>query len=96
MVISVSTLTKRAQEQRLYVADFENFPEIAAGDTVASITSIAAAPAGLTLGTQAFTASTATVVISGGTAFVDYLVTFVVRTTAGSTLELVGRLSVEN
>jgi hypothetical protein len=36
------------------------------------------------------------VVISGGTAFVDYLVTFVVRTTAGSTLELVGRLSVEN
>jgi len=93
LAYQIPTLTKVAAENRVYLVDFSKYPEIVAGETIASST--VPAVTGLTLGSTS-TISTATdgvpagkgvkFTISGGTAGTTYSVDCQMTTSGGSVL----------
>jgi hypothetical protein len=101
----VSTLTKRALEIRLYEMDLSLLPEMVAGDTVASVTSVTAAtttpgasPSDLTFTNEGVASGNegAQVEISGGIDGATYQISFEVLTTHGYTLVGIGYLYVDD
>lgn len=89
------TLTKQPAESRLFEMDFAAM--LATGETLSSVSSVTAAPAGLTLtGAASASGTSAFQRIEGGTAGVTYRVTFVVVTSNGNTLEGEGNLAVRD
>ena len=76
---------KRPGETRNYSIDFVKL--IADGGSIASLTSITALPAGLTISNTAFSGTQASADISGGTDGVDYEVTAIVVDSQGNILE---------
>lgn len=87
----IPSLTKQPAENRLYSMNFSPF--LAAGETIASVTSVVASPTGLTLvGPATFSDAQAFQRISGGVAGNTYKVTFLVLTTLANTLEGEGNL----
>lgn len=100
-----STLKKQPSESYLYDMDFT--PRLALAETIAGVTSIAqqiedattgvrTTTTDLTISGQANTTKNVQCRIAGGTAGVLYVVTFVVTTSAGNTVEAEGYLAVEN
>lgn len=89
------TLVKQPSESRLYGINFS--AQLASGETISSITSVAALPTGLTLSAQSISADakSALVRIAGGTAAASHKVTAVVVTSAGNTLEGEGILLIK-
>jgi hypothetical protein len=92
--MSIDTLVKQPSESRLYTMDFS--ANLAASETIDSISSVTANISGLTIGTPVVGTRSAQARISGGTVDVLYKVTFVVVTSAGNTLEAEGYLKIEN
>lgn len=84
-----NTLIKYVAEDRVYDFDFALMPEIAGGQTIATVVSFSATPTGLTFGTPAISGTKVLCQITGGTADVVYTVTCVITTSGGRTL--VGR-----
>jgi hypothetical protein len=102
---TMSILVKRAAEVRTYLMDLSQLPEIAGGDTVASVTMIVcvSASAGgattdLTLSSKTTSSSPqgAQCKVAGGLDGITYLLEFTVATTAGYTLVGVGYLYVDD
>ena len=101
-----AAVTKRVAESRLYTMDFSNLPEIAAGDTVASVTSVTCTGAvgtggsvsDLTLSNTAVHSGNkgADVRIAAGVDGITYQLSFKVLTTNGYTLVGVGYLYVDD
>jgi hypothetical protein len=89
-VPTMTVLVKRAAESRTYTMDFSQQPEIAGGQVLSSVVSVAASPAGLTVGTGTISGSTVQVTLSGGTDGVLYQVSFTVTTNANPAATLVG------
>ena len=91
--MGVPTLIKQPSESRLYTMEFAaNLDE---AETITGVSSVVAAPSGLTLdGPPGFSGTKATQRIAGGTNGVLYKVTFVVTTSNGNTLEGEGHLRV--
>ncbi len=102
----MATLVKRAGETRLYTMSMALLPEIAGGDTIASVTSILCtsvvsgpgATSDLTLSSKAVTSNSqgGQCKIAGGTDGVTYLLTFTLLTAAGNTLVGIGYLYVDD
>jgi hypothetical protein len=92
------TLEKHPSETRVYDFDFTAQTEIAAGDTIASVTSVTSSRTTgggtLSLAATGFTGPRVRVTISGGSAGDRHLVTCTVLTTAGVTLTGCGALEV--
>jgi hypothetical protein len=102
---TMSTLIKRAQENRLYTMDFSALPEIVAGDTVSSVTSVSqfnaangAVSTDLTITSQAVASGNkgAQCKISGGVDGTTYLLSFKVATVGGYTLIGIGYLYIDD
>lgn len=87
-------LTKQPAESRLY--DFEFAGKMATGETISTVASATATPAGLTVGATSSSGTIAQVRLSGGTTATEYVVTVTVTTNLSNTLELEGRLWVED
>lgn len=83
--MSDEILTKQPGESRLYDIDFA--PLLATGDTLSSVTSVATAQAGLTIGSPSLATPKVQVRISSGTDGTLYKLTAIVVTTNGDTLE---------
>ena len=88
----MSKLVKQPSEDTPYTINFENLLED--GDSIASVTSLAGTPSGLTLGAASIVGTTVVFDISGGSDGVLYLVEAVVATTAGHVHEDGGYLFV--
>lgn len=75
-----------------YGMDLSNLPQIVGGATIASVSSVTATPTGLTIsGAQVDSPPTsASAVIAGGAAGIDYEVTFVVTLSTGETVGRTG------
>jgi hypothetical protein len=102
---AMTILVKRAAEVRQYVMDLSQLPEIAGGDTVASVTTILCTQASqgdatsdLTLSSKATSSSPqgAQCQVAGGVDGITYTLEFTVLTTAGWTLVGVGYLYVDD
>ena len=89
---------KYPAESREYTFDFAPQKELRAGDTIASITSVAATTGDglLTIGTPAIEAKTVKVRISVGTAGQDYILLCTVVMASSSVLVVEGLLKVRN
>lgn len=75
----------------------EFMPLMDADETITSVTSVTALPAGLTLvGVPTFAGTMAQQRIAGGVDSITYKVTFIVVTSKGNTLEGEGNLVVKN
>jgi hypothetical protein len=92
--MNIETLYKQPSESRLYTMDFS--ANLTTGETIASVTSVTADVAGLTIGVPAVSGRAVQVKLSAGTADVLYKVTFMVVTSAGNILEAEGYLKIEN
>jgi hypothetical protein len=101
----MTILVKRAAEVRTYVMDLSALPEIVAGDTVASVSSITCTGASigggasdLTLTSKTTSSSTqgAQCKIAGGVDGITYTMAFTVITTAGYTLVGIGYLYIDD
>ncbi len=92
--MAVTVNIKRPAEVRTGSLDFKNFPEIVAGDTLSTVTSVAATPAGLTLGSGSISGTQVQTLMSSGTDGVLYTITATAVTTGGKTLVAVGQLAV--
>ena len=90
----IPKLLKQPAESRLYAMDFS--ANMAAADTISSITSVTATPTGLTLGTAAVSGQRVQFRISSGTGGTQYKITVVIVTSAGDTLETEGYLEVKD
>lgn len=90
----MQTLIKQPSESRLFSMDFS--PLLSPGESVDSVTSVTASPAGLTLSGNAVRGVFAEVRAAGGTDSTRYKVTFVVVSSAGNTLESEGVLLVKD
>jgi hypothetical protein len=91
--MSVPTLIKQPSESRLYTMEFA--ANLSVGETITSINSAVAEPAGLTLSGAAVPSGTQVHQrILGGTAGVVYKVTIVVTTSNNNILEGEGYLRV--
>lgn len=79
-----------------YAMDLSELPQVRAGATIASVTSVAASPSGLTIASsQVDTGSkSASATFGGGTADTDYAVTFTVVLSTGETVARTGTLKV--
>jgi hypothetical protein len=86
-------LQKLAAWARNYRFDFGPASEVVAGETL-SAPSVTSSPAGLTVGTPAVSERFVVVLVSGGTAGTDYLLTCTVTLSGGGTLTHVGGLTV--
>ncbi len=88
------TLVKQPSESRVFAMDFA--AQLADGESLTSVSSVTAAPSGLTIsGAATLSGAVASQRIAGGTAGVRYVVTFVVTTSASNTLEGEGYLLVK-
>lgn len=87
-------LTKQPAESRLY--DFEFAGKMATAETISTVGTPTATPTGLTVGATSSSGTIAQVRLSGGTTATEYLVTVTVTTSLSNTLELEGRLWVED
>lgn len=90
----LTTLQKYAADVRDFEMSFSSLDEFAAGDTITSISSLTASPSGLTIGSTSISPSNITVVISGGTSGTTYIVSAIVGTAAGATIEGQGLLEI--
>ena len=88
-----NALIKQPSESRVYTMRF--FPNMAAIDTISSITSVEATPSGLTLGTPQIVGQTVVVRVSSGTTGVRSHFTFKVVSSTGDNLEGDGWLLVQ-
>ena len=95
---------KGVGEVRTVPFNYSNFPEILGGDTLSSAT-VTGNPGGLTVGSASVSAAVVDgipigqailAVVSGGTDGVDYALTCLATTAAGSVLEVRGVLSVSD
>jgi len=106
--ITPDRLKKYPAEARVYVFDFQDFPEVKHHNETLSSPSVPAV-SGLTIGAATVTTADfypggghkmvpsgkgVKVTISGGTAGTDYTVVCTVATSGGATLEIVGTLPV--
>lgn len=92
---AIQTLDKQPSESRLYIMEFA--PNMGQTETITGVTSVVAAPSGLTLsGSATFSGTQASQRIAGGTDGVLYKVTFIVTTSGGNTLEGEGNLRVRS
>jgi hypothetical protein len=92
--MSAPSLVKQPAESRMYTMDFS--PLLGTGETLTGVTSVTALPADLTLsGVPTYSGVFAQQRIAGGTAGVKYVVTFLVTTSGGNTLEGEGVLQVK-
>lgn len=91
-----NVLEKTPGDKLRFSMDFSSLPELAGTGAIASITSVAASPSGLTISspTIATGAKAASAVIESGAAGTDYDVTFTVVTAAGQIIERTGVLQV--
>lgn len=103
MAVQRTTLRKLPAENRLYVFDFSDFPEVLAGETLSLPVVPASSPTGLTIGTPAVSAvargdvpagQAVEVMISGGTAGIDYQVEGQATTSGGAKLAVGGVIKV--
>lgn len=93
--MSAPSLVKQPSESRIFSMDFAGL--MAAGETITSVSSVTATPNGLTLaGSPAASGQVATQRIAGGTSGHKYVVTFIVTTSLGNTLEGEGILQVRD
>lgn len=93
--MSTPSLIKQPGESRLYEFDFS--PLLAAGEVLTGVTSVTVTPDGLTLsGSAAYSGATVQQRIAGGTTGTRYVVTVVVTTSLGNTLEVEGILQVRD
>jgi len=90
-----TTLLKYNTEIRTFAFNYEEMPEIVAGQTLASAT-ITATPAGLTIGTPSISGGKVFFVVTGGTAGVTYDIQCLATTSSGSKLLGCGLLAVES
>lgn len=91
----MAILDKQPAESRLYDFDFSG--KMRTGATIATVVSVTVLPAsGLDVGATAFSGQIAQVRLTVGTTGVEYLLTCKVTTSDGDTLELDGRLWVED
>ena len=91
--MSIPTLEKQPSESKIFSMDFT--ARIGASATIASVTSITATPAGLTLvGAATAVGKKVFQRISGGTSLASHLITVVVVDSDGNTVEGEGRLNV--
>lgn len=82
--MSNPSIVKQPDESFVHTMDFSGL--LGPGETLSSVTSIAATPSGLTLvGAASVSGSSAQQVIAGGTAGTTYKVTITVLTSAGNT-----------
>lgn len=89
-----ATLYKQPSESRLF--SFEFSANMSSGETISSITSVIAAPTGVTLGTPTASGTKVQVRISGGTNNTQYTITGIVVTSLGNILEGEGYLVVKD
>lgn len=103
--MSVINLVKRSAESAPYGYDFVNDAVIAAGDTIASVTSVTATLIGstppgladtLVLGSFSFSGTVVSLRVSGGLSGTQYEVEFRVLTAGGYTRVGLGQLSVDD
>ena len=87
-------LEKQVSESDLYNIDFD--PLLAASDTISAVTSVTAAPTGLTVGTPTFSDKVVQVRLSAGTDLTLYKITAIVTTALGNTKETDVYLRVED
>ncbi len=87
-------LTKSPGESRRYDFDFD--PKLFPADTVDAVTSVIGVPAGLTIGGASIASPKIQSRISSGVDGTLYVITAIVTTAGGDTLELVARLRVED
>ncbi len=87
-------LDKQPTESDLFDIDFT--PKLVTGDTISSVTSVATAQAGLTIGAPLLSSPKVQVRISGGTDGTLYKITAIVVTSNGNTLETDVFLRVED
>lgn len=93
--MSTPSLIKQPSESRQFSMDFSAL--LAPGESISSVTSVTALPAGLTLsGAPVSSGAIATQRIAGGTNAIRYVVTYVVLTSLGNTLEGEGILQVKD
>jgi hypothetical protein len=91
--MSIPTLEKQPGESKIFSMNFT--ARIASSATIASITSITATPAGLTLvGSATAVGKKVFQRISGGTNLASHLITIVIVDSDGNTVEGEGRLNV--
>lgn len=88
----MSILYKDPIEVRAFAMDFSNFAELAAGDSISSVTSLTVAPNGPTLGTSSISGAQVKFTIMGGTAGSTYTVSCQITTSSGATLKGIGTL----
>jgi hypothetical protein len=109
MSITIDSLGKYDVEVRAFAFDYQDFPEVQAGETL-SAPVVTVLPAGPTIGSPAVNAAIfypgggrpripigkgVSVSISGGTAANDYTLTCTVTSSGGATLIIKGTLRVE-
>jgi len=86
-VLPIPNVPKFAADLRNYQWDWSNWDEIKAGDTITAITSITSTPPGLSFGTQTILTPLVETVISSGTSGVSYVVSLIIQTSSGASLE---------
>ena len=86
-------LQKTPDETRSVILDWTGNPDIASGETLASVDTPTVSPSGLTASGEAVSGTEAQVTVSGGTANTDYAVTLTCTTSASQIL--VGEVLVE-
>ena len=94
MPYDIPTLEKQPADSLLY--DMEFVGRLAEGETLTAVSSVTAAPSGLTVGTPSYSGTRAQVRLGGGTGGVTYKVTIVVTTSASNTIEGEGNLFVRD
>jgi hypothetical protein len=85
-------LVKQPAESRRYTIDFAGL--VATGDSISAISSLTAAPSGLTITEQAIASPKIQFRVASGTDGIRYKLTALVATTDGDTLEGEGDLDV--
>lgn len=81
---------RRSTRTRRYTWDFSKAEELLAGETIASVDSIVSVPTGLTIGTSVISGARVQAKLSGGVASTLYVVTCVITTSGGATLDIDG------
>lgn len=92
--MALTLQTKQPAESRVYDFDFSGI--MPTGATITAVSGVTSTPSGLTVGGTAFSGQIAQVRLSSGTTATEYLITCTVTTSTSDTLELEGRLWVED
>ncbi len=98
MSIAISTVQKYAEESRVVEFDFSLQPEVAAAGVQIITADVTGTPSGLTIGTPDLSATkdVVTCQIGDGAPGVAYILSCIVTTDGGATLEMFGRLKILN